>query len=69
MLKKTKDIAIAFIALLVIGLIIGALLGVFQLPNSSAIKNKEDVSSALTDVSSGIENIGNALGDIDKSLG
>lgn len=69
MLKKTKEIAIALAALLVAGLIIGAFMGIIQLPNSGRIKSPSDVSSALTNVSSGIESIGSTLGDIDKSLG
>ncbi len=69
MIGKTKEIALALVALLAVGLIIGVLMGIIQVPKSTPIKSQEDVSSALTDVSSSIENIGTSLGEIDKSLG
>lgn len=69
MLTKTKEIAIAIIALLAVGLIIGVLMGIIQLPKTTPIRSQEDVSSAMTDVGSSVEKIGNTLGEIDKSLG
>lgn len=69
MLTKTKEIAIATIALLAVGVIFGFLMGIIQLPSSTPIKSQEDVSSAMTDVGSSIDEIGKTLGEIDKSLG
>ncbi len=69
MLKKTKEIAIALAAILVVGLIIGAFMGIIQLPKPTSIKSQEDVSSAMTDVGSSVEKIGSTLGEIDESLG
>ncbi len=69
MLKKTKEIAIALAAILAVVLIIGAFMGLIQLPKSTPIRSQEDVSSAMTDVGSSVEKIGSTLGEIDESLG
>lgn len=62
----SKKLAVIMLLLLAVTLIAGC---VQQESSGTTIKNQAEASDRITNISQNIENVGQALSDIDKKLG